>query len=145
MPPAMFGLVGGFIIEVIVACCSRFSGSRFREFPNLHFFYIGAIAEVIIIIGIDHRDPGDRPARLLQDRALHVESVNPAGVRRGRDPAVVQAGQVLVRHHGCGLVRHLLVVLVGCRIVVQASRLRWIWRGHALCPRRRRDACTTRH
>jgi solute:Na+ symporter, SSS family len=47
----MFGLVGGFFIEVILGVV--FSG-QFKSLgiPQLHFFYIGGIGEVIIIIGM---------------------------------------------------------------------------------------------
>lgn len=45
----MFGFVGGLIIQVIVAVL--FSGSVLG-LPKLHFFYVGAIAEVLIAIGI---------------------------------------------------------------------------------------------
>ncbi len=47
----LFGLVGGFFIEVILGIV--FSG-QFKSLgiPQLHFFYIGGIGEVIIIIGM---------------------------------------------------------------------------------------------
>lgn len=48
-PAAMFGLVGGIIIQIIVAVI--FSGS-IPGIPYLHFQYVGAIAQVIIGIGI---------------------------------------------------------------------------------------------
>jgi SSS family solute:Na+ symporter len=48
-PAAVFGLVGGLIIQIIVAVL--FSGSV-AGLPKLHFFYIGFIAQVIIAIGI---------------------------------------------------------------------------------------------
>lgn len=47
----LFGLVGGFFIEVALGVL--FSGSfENLGFPKLHFFYIGGIGEVIIIIGM---------------------------------------------------------------------------------------------
>ena len=48
-PAALFGLVGGVLITVSLLC--TFSG-RMGSIPELHFFYIGGIAEVIIMIGI---------------------------------------------------------------------------------------------
>ena len=45
----VFGFVGGLIIQIIVAVL--FSGSV-PGLPKLHFFYVGAIAEVLISIGI---------------------------------------------------------------------------------------------
>ena len=48
-PAAMFGLVGGIIIQIIVALV--FSGG-IPGIPYLHFQYVGAIAQVIIGIGI---------------------------------------------------------------------------------------------
>ena len=48
-PAAMFGLVGGIIIQIIVAVI--FSG-QIEGIPYLHFQYVGAIAQVIIGIGI---------------------------------------------------------------------------------------------
>jgi SSS family solute:Na+ symporter len=48
-PAALFGLVGGIVIQIILAML--FSGSV-PGVPYLHFFYVGAIAQVVIIIGI---------------------------------------------------------------------------------------------
>lgn len=48
-PAGLFGLVGGVLITA--SLLAIFSG-RFGNIPELHFFYIGGIAEVIIIIGI---------------------------------------------------------------------------------------------
>ena len=47
----VFGLIGGFIIEVILG--GVFSG-YFKDYgiPHLHFFYVGGIGEVIVIIGM---------------------------------------------------------------------------------------------
>jgi SSS family solute:Na+ symporter len=45
----VFGLVGGMAIQIIVALL--FSGAV-PGLPKLHFFYIGAIAEALIAIGI---------------------------------------------------------------------------------------------
>jgi solute:Na+ symporter, SSS family len=45
----LFGLVGGLLITVLMM--ALFSG-RFAAIPELHFFYIGGIAEVVILIGI---------------------------------------------------------------------------------------------
>ena len=46
---ALFGLVGGVLITS--AMLVIFSG-RVGSIPELHFFYIGGISEVIILIGI---------------------------------------------------------------------------------------------
>jgi len=48
-PAAVFGLVGGLIIQITLAIL--FSGTV-GSIPKLHFFYVGAIAEVIIMIAI---------------------------------------------------------------------------------------------
>ena len=48
-PAALFGLVGG--VAVTASLLAVFSG-RFGGIPELHFFYIGGIAEVVIVIGI---------------------------------------------------------------------------------------------
>ncbi len=48
-PAGIFGLVGGAIITSILLAI--FSG-RFEPIPELHFFYIGGIAELIIMLGI---------------------------------------------------------------------------------------------
>jgi solute:Na+ symporter, SSS family len=48
-PAALFGLVGG--VAITAALLTIFSGC-FPTIPQLHFFYIGGIAEVIIVIGI---------------------------------------------------------------------------------------------
>ena len=45
----VFGLLGGMIIQIILAVL--FSG-YVAGIPKLHFFYIGGIAEVVIMIGI---------------------------------------------------------------------------------------------
>ncbi len=45
----VFGLVGGMIIQIFLAVL--FSG-YVPHVPGLHFFYIGGIAEVVIIVGI---------------------------------------------------------------------------------------------
>jgi solute:Na+ symporter, SSS family len=48
-PAALFGLAGGVIITS--SLLGIFSG-RLGNIPELHFFYIGGIAEVIIMLGI---------------------------------------------------------------------------------------------
>ncbi len=48
-PAALFGLLGGALITG--SLLALFSG-HVRGIPELHFFYIGGIAEVIIVIGI---------------------------------------------------------------------------------------------
>ncbi|MGO8752118.1 MAG: SLC5 family protein [Thermoguttaceae bacterium] len=48
-PAALFGLVGGVFIT---ASLLGVFGGHFQAIPELHFFYIGGIAEVIIMIGI---------------------------------------------------------------------------------------------
>lgn len=45
----LFGLVGGLIIQIVVAII--FSG-QFDGIPKLHFFYVGAIAQAAIAVGI---------------------------------------------------------------------------------------------
>lgn len=45
----VFGLVGGFVIQIIIAWL--FSGN-IPPLPELHFFYVGGIAQVITMIGI---------------------------------------------------------------------------------------------
>ena len=45
----LFGLIGGVVIQICVAFL--FSGS-FELFPKLHFFYVGGIAQVLIMVGI---------------------------------------------------------------------------------------------
>jgi SSS family solute:Na+ symporter len=46
----LFGLVGGFIIQVVLGVV--FSGLFAPGIPKLHFFYIGGIGEVIILVGM---------------------------------------------------------------------------------------------
>jgi len=46
---AVFGLVGGVAITSLLM--ALFSG-RWTRIPELHFFYIGGIAEVVILVGI---------------------------------------------------------------------------------------------
>jgi hypothetical protein len=48
-PAGLFGLVGGVLITA--ALLGVFSG-RFAGIPELHFFYIGGIAQAIIMLGI---------------------------------------------------------------------------------------------
>jgi len=48
-PAALFGLVGG--VAITASLLTIFSGC-FETIPQLHFFYIGGIAEVLIMIGI---------------------------------------------------------------------------------------------
>ena len=48
-PAVLFGLVGGVFIT---ASLLGVFGGHFQAIPELHFFYIGGIAEVIIMIGI---------------------------------------------------------------------------------------------
>jgi len=48
-PAALFGLLGG--VTITATLLTLFSG-YFASIPALHFFYIGGIAEVIIIVGI---------------------------------------------------------------------------------------------
>ncbi len=48
-PAALFGLIGGVVIQIILGLLfSGYCGSL----PHLHFFYVGAIAQVIDMIGI---------------------------------------------------------------------------------------------
>jgi SSS family solute:Na+ symporter len=49
-PAALFGLVGGVAITVFYM--ALFTGTIHPDVPNLHFFYIGGISEVTIMIGI---------------------------------------------------------------------------------------------
>jgi SSS family solute:Na+ symporter len=48
----MFGLVGGFFIEVALGVIFSGQFEKSLGIPHLHFFYIGGIGEVIIIIGM---------------------------------------------------------------------------------------------
>ena len=48
-PAGLFGLVGGVLITA--SLLGVFSG-HFGGIPKLHFFYIGGIAQVIIMLGI---------------------------------------------------------------------------------------------
>jgi solute:Na+ symporter, SSS family len=48
----LFGLVGGFFIEVALGVIFSGQFEKSLGIPQLHFFYIGGIGEVIIIIGM---------------------------------------------------------------------------------------------
>lgn len=63
-PAGVFGLLGGVVITS--ALLIIFSG-RFAEIPELHFFYIGGLAQLIIMIGIavvSLATPPPDPARI---------------------------------------------------------------------------------
>ena len=108
-PAALFGLLGGALITG--SLLGLFSG-HVRGIPKLHFFYIGGIAEVIIVIGIAIVSVADRPARLPKDRPVRVAPETPEGLRRGRPPALVSATETLVGPGGDHLVLSLLAILV---------------------------------
>ena len=48
-PAAMFGLIGGLVIQIVLGVL--FSG-YWESIPKLHFFYVGAIAQVVDMVGI---------------------------------------------------------------------------------------------
>lgn len=48
----LFGLVGGFFIEVALGIIFSGQFEKSLGIPHLHFFYVGGIGEVIIIIGM---------------------------------------------------------------------------------------------
>jgi solute:Na+ symporter, SSS family len=83
-PAALFGLVGGVLITS--ALLALFSG-RVAGVPELHFFYIGGIAEVITMIGITivtlSTPPPPDPARIAPYMwSLRVLSAYDEGQRR---------------------------------------------------------------
>ena len=76
-PAALFGLVGGVIITA--SLLAIFSG-HFGAIPELHFFYIGGIAEVVIMIGIAVVALLTAPPDYEQDRPVRLASATPAGL-----------------------------------------------------------------
>ena len=106
----LFGLLGGVLITA--SLLAIFSG-RWAAIPQLHFFYIGGIAEVVIMIGIAAGDPADRSARLRQDRSLRMACRTAADLRRRGAPSLVSATEAVVRHRDRDLALSLLAILVG--------------------------------
>ena len=112
-PAAVFGLVGGTLITA--SLLAVFSG-HVAGIRELHFFYIGGIAEVLTMIGIAGISLATAPPTIRRSPLTSVAAA-PRSLRRGGPPALVSASEVLVGRDRGRLALSLLAILVSRRRV----------------------------